>query len=398
MLGVDKNASSSEIKKAYYTLAKKYHPDTSKEANAKDRFAEAQSAYEVLSDPKKKEAWDQFGAAAFDQGAGFDPSGGAGAGGNPFAGAGAGGFGGFGGGGGFSADFSFEDLFSAFGGGGRRGRGSRGSPFQQEILMGENIEVQTSISFMDAAKGTSKSINITPLVQCRTCSGSGLKAGTKRSKCPRCDGTGTRVHFMSSGFQMASTCDNCGGQGIVIPRGQECNSCSGNGVVRNRRTVKIDIPPGVDDGVRLRIPGEGDAPPTGMAPNQDIQSARGDLYVFVRVMPDQRFSRQGADILHTASIPVTTAMLGGEITVPTLEGDIRVKVPKGTNAGDHLTISNKGMRRLGGRGGLRGDLRVEFRVKIPSSLSANQRTLVEMLADEMYDSSATRTITNKGRT
>ena len=194
-LGVGKNASASEIKKAYYALAKKYHPDTNKDPNAKEKFTDAQSAYELLNDPQKKAAYDQFGAAAFDQGAGF----GAGAaGGHPFGGAGGGNpFSGFGGG--FGAEFNFEDLFGAFTGG-RRGRRG-GSPFQEEILVGENIEVQTNISFMDAAKGVTKNIIITPLVQCGTCKGDGLKKGSQRQTCKSCNGTGTRVHVMQQGFQ-----------------------------------------------------------------------------------------------------------------------------------------------------------------------------------------------------
>lgn len=395
VLGVDKNASSSDIKKAYYTLAKKFHPDTNKEPNAKDKFGEAQAAYELLSDPKKKEAWDQFGAAAFDQGAGFDPSGGPTDHGNPFAGAGAsGGFTGFGGG--FGAEFSFEDIFSAFGGGNRRSRGSRNTPFQEEILVGDNIEVQTNISFMDAAKGISKEIVITPLVQCRTCSGSGLKKGTKRAECPRCGGTGTRVHFMSGGFQMASTCDACGGQGITIPKGSECSTCSGNGVVRDRKRVTVDIPGGVEDGMRLRIAGEGDAPPTGMAANPNARASRGDLYVFIRVAQDTKFGRQGADILYTASIPLTTAILGGEVKVPTLDGEAKVKVATGTSTGDRITLSGMGMKKLGNRRGAQGDLRVEFKVAMPKYLTANQRALVEMLADEMGDRTAKR-IMNVGQ-
>ena len=186
-LGVSKGASASEIKKAYYGLAKKYHPDTNKDATAKDKFADIQSAYEILSDPKKKEQFDQFGAA------GFDPSGGP-AGGDPFAGGGNP-FSGFGGQGGFGGGFNFEDIFSAFTGqggpfGGAGRRGARGHPFQQEILVGDNIEVQTNITFMEAAKGTSKTISITPQVECGTCTGSGLKAGTQRSTCKVCNGTG----------------------------------------------------------------------------------------------------------------------------------------------------------------------------------------------------------------
>ena len=369
-------------------LAKKYHPDTNKEPGAKDRFSEAQSAYEMLNDPKKKEAWDQYGAAAFDQGAGFDPSGG-GPGAGPFGGAPGGSpFSGFQGG--FSADFNFEDLFSAFSGGARRGRGSRQSPFQEEILVGENIEVQTNISFMDAAKGTSKDILTTPLVQCRTCSGNGLKKGTKRTECKKCGGSGTRVHFMQGGFQMASTCDACGGQGVIIPKGSECSTCSGNGVVRERKTVSVDIPGGVEDGMRLRVTGEGDAPPTGMAANPSARSSRGDLYVFIRVAPDSKFSRQGSDVLYTASIPLPTAVLGGEVTVPTLDGEVKVRVSTGTNTGDKITLGGMGMKKLGGRRGAQGDFKVEFKVAMPKYLSANQRTIVEMLAEEMNDKTAKR--------
>lgn len=386
-LGVGKNASSSEIKKAYYALAKKYHPDTNKDASAKEKFTDAQSAYEMLNDPQKKAAWDQFGAAAFDQGGGFNP--GAAGGGNPFSGAGGGNpFAGFGGGG-FGADINFEDLFGAFTGGGRRGRG-RASPFQEEILVGENIEVQTNISFMDAAKGVTKNINITPLVQCGTCKGDGTKAGTQRQTCKRCNGTGTRVHMMQQGFQMASTCDACGGNGVTIPRGSECGSCHGNGVVRQRKTVQVDIPCGVEDGMRLRVSGEGDAPPTGTEANPKAKTTRGDLYVFIRVAPDARFSRSGADVLYTASLPLTTALLGGEVRVPTLDGEVKVKVATGTGTGDKITLGGMGMKRLGGRGPSSGDLRVDFKVNMPKYLSANQRTILEMLADEMGDKTAKR--------
>lgn len=394
---MDKKASSSDIKKAYYSLAKKYHPDTNKDASAKDRFAESQTAYEMLSDPKKKEAWDQYGAAAFDQGAGFDPSGGSASAGGPFGGgAGAGGFQGFSSGG-FGADINFEDLFGTFTGGGRRGRGSRQSPFQEEVLVGQDINVQTNISFMDAAKGTSKDIFITPLLQCKICSGGGIKKGQTRSSCKKCGGTGTRVHFMQAGFQMASTCDTCGGQGVVIPRGAECGTCSGNGVVRERRTVKTDIPGGVEDGMRLRISGEGDAPATGTAANPSAHSTRGDLYVFIRAAADSKFSRSGADVLYTASIPLTTAVLGGEIKVPTLEGEVKIKVATGTGTGDKVTLSGMGMPRLGGRRNALGDLRVEYKVSMPKYLTSNQRSILEMLADELGDKNAKR-VMSVGRT
>ncbi|KAI7491548.1 hypothetical protein KC357_g1753 [Hortaea werneckii] len=391
VLGVGKGASGSEIKKAYYGMAKKFHPDTNKDPKARENFNEAQSAYELLSDEKKKAAYDQYGSAAFDGGGGFDPSGGAG-GGSPF-GAGFGGFGGgspFGGGFGGGADFNFEDLFSAFGAGGaRRGRG-RGAPFQEEVMVGENIEVQTNISFMDAAKGVSKDIVITPLVKCKTCEGNGMKKGVSRDTCGKCQGTGTRVHFMQGGFQMASTCNGCSGTGQTVPKGSECGSCRGNGAVREKRTVSVDIPGGVEDGMRLRVMGEGDHPPTGTATNPSARTEKGDLYVFIRVAPDSKFSRAGSDVLYTATIPLTTAILGGEIRIPTLDGEVKVKVGTGTGTGDKITLSGMGMKRLSSRRGNNGDLRVEFKVQMPKYLSANQRTIIEMLADEMGDQNAKR--------
>jgi molecular chaperone DnaJ len=353
-----------------------------------------------LSDAEKRKTYDQYGSAAFDAngnaGGGFNPGAG---GGNPFGG-GFGGFGGagfggsaggFGGQGGFGAEFNFEDLFSAFGAGGaRRGRGQRGSPFQDEVMVGENIEVQANISFMDAAKGVQKEITINPLVKCKTCSGSGLKKGTSRTNCKTCDGTGTRVHFMQGGFQMASTCGTCGGTGQQVPRGSECGSCRGNGAVKEKRTVTVDIPGGVEDGMRLRVMGEGDYPPTGQATNPGARTEKGDLYVFIRVAPDSKFQRSGSDVLYTASIPLTTAILGGEMNVPTLDGEVKVKIATGTSTGDKITMSGMGMKKLDSRRGANGDLRIEFKVQMPKYLSVNQRTIIEMLADEMGDKSAKR--------
>lgn len=373
-------------------MAKKYHPDTNKDPKAKDRFTELQNSYNILSDPKTREAWDRYGSAAFDQGAGFDPSAGSG----PFGGAAGGsGFGG-GFGGGFGADINFEDLFGAFTGQGRRGRGSRQSPSHEDVLVGQDIEVQANISFMDAAKGTSKDIYITPKVKCGTCFGGGLKNGMSRSSCKRCGGSGTRVHFVQQGFQMASTCDACGGAGVVVPRGAECGTCNGSGTIRERKAVKVEIPGGVEDGMRLRVSGEGDAPPTGTAGNPDARSTRGDLYVFIRVAQDSKFSRSGADVLYTASIPLTTAALGGEIKVPTLEGEVKIKVATGTGTGDSLTLGGMGMPKIGDRRRATGDLRIEFKVTMSKHLDSNQRAILEMLADEIRDQTAMR-LMNVGR-
>jgi len=387
VLGVSRSASASDIKKAYYGLAKKYHPDTNKDPSAKDKFTEAQAAYELLSDPKQKEAYDTYGSAGFDQGAGFHPGA---AGPNPFAGQGNP-FAGFGGAqGGFGSAFNFEDLFGAFAGQARGGFRGRRSAFTEEVYVGDNIEVQTNISFMEAANGTTKDIWITPLVQCKTCHGSGLKKGVKKSKCLSCNGTGTRVHFMQAGFQMASTCDTCGGSGVAVPKGGECTTCRGDGAVREKRKVIVDIPGGVEDGMRLRVSGEGDMPAMGHAESENAKAQKGDLYVFIRVASDPKFARSGSDILYTASIPLTTAVLGGEINVPTLDGTVRVRVPTGTGTGDKVTLSGMGMKKIGSRKVAKGDLRVEFKVSMPKYLSVNQRTILEMLADELGDKNAKR--------
>ncbi|KAG9248462.1 mitochondrial DnaJ chaperone-like protein [Calycina marina] len=395
VLGVGPNASTSEVKKAYYGMAKKFHPDTNKDPTAKDNFSEAQSAYELLNDPQKKAAWDQFGAAAFDQGGpgqGPSPGGGGGfGGGNPFAGAGGFGGAGFGGSGGFN----FEDLFKGFAGAGRRTQGGR-NQYQEEILVGDTIEVQTTITFKEAAKGTSKDISINPSTTCKTCTGTGLKAGVKSTECKTCRGTGERVHVMGGGFHMASTCNACGGSGATVPSGSDCRTCAGNGVTRERKTITVDIPGGIDDGIRISLAQQGDAAATGGSSNPHVRGIPGDLYVRVRVATDPKFGRSGSDILYTATIPLTTALLGGEVTVPTLDNEVNVKVATGTATGDKLTLPGHGMKKLQDRRGRVGDLKVEFKVQMPKYLSSNERVVAEMLADEMGDKTAKR-IMNVGR-
>ena len=195
---------------------------------------------------------------------------------------------------------------------------------------------------------------------------------------------------------MASTCTDCSGTGTAIPRGSECGSCRGDGVVRERKTLTVDIPGGIENGMRLRVVGEGDAPPTGRAAEEGVKAAKGDLYVLVKVTPDPKFTRAGSDILYTATIPLTTAILGGEITIPTLDGNAKVRVVTGTNTGDKTSLAGKGMPKLGRRGG-NGDLKVEFKVAMPKHLSSNQRTIVEMLADEMGDKTAKRIMNLGGK-
>lgn len=195
---------------------------------------------------------------------------------------------------------------------------------------------------------------------------------------------------------MASTCGTCGGQGVTIPKGGECRTCSGNGVMRERKTIVVDIPGGIEDGMRLRVEREGDAPATGTSSNPDARSIPGDLYVLIKVATDPKFSRSGSDILYTARIPLTTALLGGEAKIPTLDGEVSIKIATGTGTGDQVTLGGMGMKKLQGRRGGSGDLKVVFKVAMPKYLSANQRTIVEMLADEMGDKTAKR-IMNVGR-
>ena len=390
MLGVSKDSSAADIKKAYYGLAKKYHPDTNKNTSAKDKFTEAQAAYELLSDPKKRQAYDSYGSAAFD-GAGFDPRAASGAnpfaGGNPFAGFSAGGFCGFSGGGGINLD----DLFGAFTGGATNSA-------RNQVYVGDDIDIGVNISFLDAARGVTKDVHVNKTVACGTCTGSGLRRGASKTKCARCNGTGTRVHVMQAGFQMASTCEVCKGSGVRTARGSECGTCHGDGVVHQRTTVQVNVPPGVEDGMTLCMQGEGNMPPIGQATEAKPNWQMGDLNVRVRVAPDAKFSRAGSDVLYTAAIPFTTAILGGQIQVPTLDGThVRVNVPTGTASGEKITLSGMGMNRLDGRSRRsgKGDMKVEFKVRSPKYLSPNQRTIAEMLADEMGDETASRTMTNR---
>jgi molecular chaperone DnaJ len=396
VLGVSKSSSPADIKKAYYGLAKKYHPDTNKDASAKDKFTEAQAAYELLSDPNKRQAYDSYGSAAFD-GAGFDPRSASGAnpfaGGNPFAGFSAGGFGGFSGAGGFSSGggINLDDLFGAFTGGSTNNARS-------QVYVGDDIDIGINISFLDAARGVTMDVNVNKTVACGTCTGSGLKKGASKTKCSRCNGTGTKVHVMQAGFQMASTCEVCKGSGVRTARGSECGTCHGDGVVHQKTTVQVNVPAGVEDGMTLCMQGEGNMPPIGQATEAKPNWQMGDLNVRVRVAPDSKFSRAGSDVLYTAAIPFTTAILGGQVQVPTLEGThVRVSVPTGTANGEKITLSGMGMNKLDNRSRRsgKGDMRVEFKVRSPKYLSANQRTIAEMLADEMGDETANRTMTNR---
>lgn len=382
-LGVDKSASSSEIKKAYYKLAKKFHPDVNKEEAAQKKFHDIQGAYEILSDTEKKQQYDQFGSAAFDGGAGGPGGFGGGfGGGSPFGNAQ--GFGGFG-------NINFEDLFgSAFGGGaGGRARGGRahsGSSYVTEFR-GEDIEVSKILTLKEAVFGVSSTqVKYNVLDNCGTCSGSGLKEGKKKSTCASCGGTGQTVHYMQGGFQMASTCMPCEGTGVTINAADACGTCHGQGVVEQTKVTDVDLQAGLPDGARCRITGAGDAPKVTTGPG--IKTVKGDLYIRIRVKQDPRFTVSKNDIIYKINIPFTTAALGGQIEVPTVDGPtVRLKVPAGTQHGRVLSISGMGVP-IRGDINNRGSLKVVLNVEIPRPSNPLQTALLEALAEQMGDTTA----------
>ncbi|OCF73795.1 chaperone DnaJ [Kwoniella mangroviensis CBS 8886] len=378
VLGVKKDASASEIKKSYYQLAKKWHPDSSKEEGAKEKFHEIQAAYDILSDDSKRQAYDRYGSASTQEG--FDPNG--------FA-SGAGGFGGFqgfgggfGGGPGGNAGDLFEQLFgSAFGAGARQG--GPGGPFggaggaRSRPVRGDDLEAGVSLSFLEACNGSSKKITITPVVDCKPCSGSGLKPGEKKKQCSTCRGTGQQT-FQVQGMYMASTCQACGGAGETIPKSSRCGECDGVGKIKEKKVVDVEIPAGVEDGMMIRIPAQGDMP---------LSSAGGppgDLLVRVSVKSSNVFRRQGTNLYHDAKVPLHVALLGGIIRIPTLEGDVDVKVKGGTQNGEEAVLRGRGVKSVyAGRRNDRGDLIVGWKIQIPRSLTPNQKKILQAYADDV---------------
>lgn len=398
-LGVNKDASSSQIKKAYYKLAKQYHPDINKEPNAEKKFHDLQNAYEILSDENKKQQFDQFGAAAFDSSG--NATGGPG---------GAGGFGGFGNGSGY-ADFSggfgnfgginFEDLFgAAFGGGGGAGAGARGGRSSGRASMfreykGDSTEVTHRLKFKDAIFGSKNvTLQFKVLDPCHKCHGSGLKPNAKKMTCPSCHGTGTQVHIRG-GFQMASTCQQCGGEGTITKPEDTCPTCHGEGVeVNSSKTITVDLPQGLQDGDVVRIPGQGSYPHMAVEPDlkDSVKLHRGDVLVRIRVDRDPRFTvKNKYDIWFTKEIPITTAALGGSVTIPTVDdSQVRLKVKPGTQNDEIISIPNMGVPKINGE---RGFFRVQYKIVIKKPQSKAEICLWEALADITNDNSAKRTET-----
>ncbi|XP_042517634.1 chaperone protein dnaJ GFA2, mitochondrial-like [Macadamia integrifolia] len=355
ILGVSKNASASDIKKAYYALAKKLHPDTNKDADAESKFQEVQKAYEVLKDEEKRQRYDQVGHDSFEEAAA------------------GGGYGGPYGGAGFGSPF--EDIF----GSGAGGFNDFFKNFSQRGFGGQDVKVSLELSFMEAVQGCTKTVIFQAAVPCDACGGTGVPPGTRPETCKSCKGSG--VIFMQKGpFRLQSTCMQCGGTGKTVT--SFCRSCKGERVVRGSKSVKLDIKPGMDDNETIKVYRSGGADPDGNQP--------GDLYVTIKVQQDPIFRREGSDIHVDGVLSVTQAILGGTIQVPTLTGDVVLKVRPGTQPGQAVVLKGKGIKsRISASF---GDQYVHFNVKIPTNLTQRQRMLIEEFAKEErgeYDKGAT---------
>lgn len=362
VLGVERNTSPEDIKKAYRKLAVKYHPDKNPgDKTAEEKFKELGEAYEVLSNPDKRAAYDRYGHQAFTQGGG-GAGGGMGGMHDPFEvfrevfGGGGGGRGG----GGIFESFFGEGFNQDGGERGGRGRGS-------------DLRYDMRITFQEAARGVEKEIEISKLQACDTCHGSGAEPGSKVTTCPTCGGHG-QVAVTRGFFNIAQTCPRCRGAGQTIEK--PCHTCRGEGRVEKTSKIKIKIPAGVEDGTRLRSSGQGEGGVRG--------GPAGDLYVVLHVEPHEIFQREGVDLFCNIPISFARAALGGEVKVPTLEGSAVLKVPAGTPSGKVFRLRGKGMPEVHGRG--TGDLHVKLYVEVPTRLNAEQRARLQAFADSCDDS------------
>ena len=347
-LGLTKDASEDDIKKAFRQQAKKYHPDVNPgNTRAEARFKEINEAYEVLSDPEKKSRYDQFGHA------GVDP--------NFSAGSGFSGFSGFGG-----MDFDLGDLFgSIFGGGGSTSR-SRNSPKK-----GERVRAELIVSFEEAAFGCEKEVSAMRIEVCEECTGTGCKEGTTAEKCTDCNGRGTVTSQQRTPFgvmQSTVDCPKCSGRGKIIH--QPCAKCRGLGLVRRNRNIKVNVPAGIDDGQTISMHGQGNAGVNG--------GETGDLYVTITVLRHAVFLREGTSVLVEIPISFTQAALGAELEVPTLDGKVKYSIPEGTQTGTVFRLRGKGIQSLRGSG--RGDQFVTVTVSVPTGLKEEQKELLRQFA------------------
>ncbi|MBZ8133619.1 molecular chaperone DnaJ [Afifella sp. IM 167] len=340
VLGVSRTVDEKELKSAFRKLAMKFHPDRNPDDHeAEHRFKEVGEAYEVLRDPQKRAAYDRFGHQAFEQG-GFGARGGA---------AGAAGFGSF-------SDI-FDDIFGEFMSGGARRSGGR--------ERGSDLRYNLEVTLEEAYTGKTVEIEVPTSVSCDNCGGSGAKPGSSPTTCPTCRGAG-RVRATQGFFQIQQTCPTCQGRGAIVT--DPCEKCSGSGRLSERRTLSVNIPAGIEDGTRIRVAGEGEAGLRG--------GPAGDLYIFLSIKPHEFFQRDAADIFCRVPVSFTTAALGGQFEVPTVDGGrTRVRVPEGTQTGKQFRLKGKGMPVLRSRN--HGDMYVQIIVETPQNLSRRQREILE---------------------
>ncbi|USH03020.1 molecular chaperone DnaJ [Grimontia kaedaensis] len=348
VLGVSRDASERDIKKAYKRLAMKYHPDKNPgDETAAEKFKEVKLAYEILTDDQKRAAYDQYGHAAFEQG-------------------GMGGGGGFGGG----ADFSdiFGDVFGDIFGGGRRGG-------QARAQRGADLRYNMELSLEEAVRGVTKEIDVPTYVSCDPCGGSGAKPGSSPQTCGTCHGQG-QVQMRQGFFAVQQTCPTCHGRGKIIK--DPCDSCHGQGRVQKTKTLSVKIPAGVDTGDRIRLTGEGEA--------GEFGAPAGDLYVQVHVRDHHIFTRDGNNLYCEVPVSFTMAALGGEVEVPTLDGRVSLKVPTETQTGRMFRMRGKGVQSV--RGGGLGDLICKLVVETPVNLSSKQKELLREFEESLGGSAA----------
>ncbi len=349
ILGVERTATDAEIKRAFRKLAQQWHPDVNTDPAAQARFKEINEAYQILSDPERRSRYDTFGRAGVDGGAG---------------GPGGAGFEGFGG---------FSDIFDAFFGGGAGGSSARRGRPQP----GADLRYDLRITFEEAVKGTEKEIEFTALQRCETCGGNGAKPGTEPIICPQCDGRGevrSVRQTMLGQMVNASACPRCHGEGKIVET--RCETCHGDGRTERKRTLRVTIPGGIDEGHQIRLSNEGEVGPRGGPP--------GSLYVAVHVQAHKSLTREGTELYYDAVVSIAQAALGTKITVPTIEGEEEVEIKPGTQPNAEIKLRGKGVPHLR-RAGQRGDLHVMVDVQVPTKLSKKARDLLTAYAEESGD-------------